>query len=49
MLGPHHLEIGESYDVGPHAFFCEPCLWNDNPAKIWNDDYCFIEFSLNNA
>lgn len=51
MLGPHHLEAGESYDVGPAAFFKENCVWlpdgeNSWGGGKWNDDYCFVNMSL---
>ena len=45
ILGPHHLEIGESYRVCPSSFFKEECVWTPNPEK-WNDGYCFVEISL---
>ncbi|NLC59436.1 MAG: hypothetical protein GX774_21570 [Armatimonadetes bacterium] len=43
LLGPHHLEEGESYGVGPGSFFKEPNIWGHAP---WNDDYCFVAFGL---
>lgn len=43
LLGPHHLEEGESYDVGPADFFKESQLWHGKP---WNDNYCFVETSV---
>lgn len=46
MLGPHHLNYGESYSVCPSSFFKEPCIWNLNPEKDWDDNYCFVEFGL---
>jgi hypothetical protein len=49
MQGPLHLEIGESFGVGPGAFYKEPCIWNNRPTEgRWNDDYCFVEVSLTN-
>lgn len=45
LLGPHHLEEGESWGVGPGSFFKERCLWNKKMSEIdWNDDYCFVKF-----
>ncbi len=42
MLGPHHLQIGESYNVVPRLFFKEDCVWGgwgrDN--TMFHDDYC---------
>lgn len=45
MLGPHHLDEGESYTVRPANFFKEPCVWTQSPMK-WNDGYCFVEFGI---
>ena len=45
ILGPHHLEIGESYRVCPSSFFKEECVWTPDPEK-WNDGYCFVEMSV---
>ena len=49
LLGPHHLEEGESYSVAADAFFKEDCVWNKNiwaSIVCWNDDYCFVEMSI---
>ncbi|MBP3359310.1 MAG: hypothetical protein J6N52_00525 [Clostridia bacterium] len=46
LLGPHHIKEGESYAVGPHSFFKEPCIWNTTPEEYWDDDYCFVEFGI---
>ena len=51
LLGPHHLTVGESYNVSLAIFYEEPCLWNDgswgyNPEKDWNSDYCFVKLGL---
>ena len=46
LLGPHHLEAGESHFVGPHNFYKEPCLWNDNQEIDWNDNYCFVAMGI---
>jgi hypothetical protein len=43
LLGPHHLEEGESYVVAPPSFFKEPNVWGCQP---WNDGYCFVEFGV---
>ena len=43
LLGPHHLEEGESYTARPTSFFKERSPWNSAP---WNDDYCFVEYSI---
>ena len=46
ILGPHHLKEGECYNVSPSKFFKEPCIWNENPAEQWSDDYCFVETGI---
>ena len=46
LLGPHHLKEGESYGVGPHSFFKEPCVWNGNPSWQWDEDYCFVTMGI---
>lgn len=50
MMGPHHLNEGESYFVCPSSFFKEPCVWGSlsdwGGVSGWNDDYCFAEVSL---
>ncbi|MBQ2968212.1 MAG: hypothetical protein IJE10_08865 [Clostridia bacterium] len=48
LLGPHHLQVGESYSVGPGIFYKERCIWNYtwNQGSTWNDGYCFVETSL---
>ncbi len=43
LLGPHHLEEGESYAVAPPCFFKEPNVWGNSP---WNDNYCFVRFGV---
>jgi len=45
ILGPHHLEIGESFFVCPSTFFKENCVWTQNPEE-WNDGYCFVETGI---
>ena len=44
LLGPHHLEEGESHMVAPACFFKESPLWRGKP---WNDNYCFVETNVN--
>lgn len=48
LLGPHHLDEGESYTVRPSSFFEGDTLWNRGGGKVfgWSDGYCFIETSL---
>ncbi len=43
LLGPHHLEEGETYAARPTSFFKERSPWNSAP---WNDDYCFVEIGI---
>ena len=43
LLGPHHLEEGESYSVAPCCFFKEPNLWGNMP---WDDRTCLVEFGV---
>ena len=44
LLGPHHVEEGESYGVAPNQFFQESKIWG-TPSR-WNDGYCLVETSL---
>ena len=49
LLGPHHLEEGESYSVRPASFIpgsSKLWSWNKNEYREWNDGYCFIETSI---
>ena len=46
LLGPHHLEIGESYAVTPASFFKEDTVWGSWGKSAWNDGYCFVEFGI---
>ncbi len=51
LLGPHHLQIGEAYDVSPGSFFKEECVWrhpSNESQGIWNSDYCFVNTTLKN-
>ena len=45
LLGPHHLEIGESHFVGPAAFFKEKCVWGPTQEN-WNEGYCFVQMGI---
>lgn len=45
LLGPHHLEEGESYGISPVSFFCRRHYLNFTPPA-WNDDYCFVRFGF---
>ena len=49
MLGPFHLNIGESLAVGPRSFFHTSPIWLKGSAggqADWVDSYCFVEFGL---
>ncbi len=49
LLGPHHLEEGESYAVGPFSFYKEPGVFSRRWAgsrDFWNDDYCVVRFGI---
>lgn len=46
LLGPHHLEMGESHSVAPYSFYKELCLWNANQEVDWNEGYCFVEMGI---
>lgn len=44
LMGPHHINIGESYYVWPGSFVKERCIWDKGtPEKNWDGDYCFTE------
>lgn len=45
MLGPHHLEEGESYAVHPATFYKDNGVFKRNVIP-WNDDFCFVEFGI---
>lgn len=47
MMGPHHVDEGESLAVTPATFFKEKVLWDWElvPSK-WNDCYCFVETGI---
>ena len=46
LLGPHHLEEGESYSVGPGSFFQESCVFKPGAEPKWNGDYCFVKTGI---
>lgn len=49
LLGPHHLEEGESYRVRPSSFFKGRSIWLwsvNSPAEEWNDGYCFANITI---
>ena len=45
MLGPHHLEEGESYAVGPASFYKDKGVFSHG-RDDWNEGYCFVEFGV---
>lgn len=46
LMGPHHLQEGETYWVCHGSFFKESCIWHPAPEEQWNGDYCFVEVSV---
>ena len=46
LLGPHHIPMGELYEVTSGDFYKHPCVWNDNKPTPWENNYCFIEFGI---
>ena len=46
LLGPHHLEKGETYAVRPLDFYQEKCIWNQEEQARWNTDYCFVNTGI---
>ena len=46
LLGPHHLQIGESYWVVPGSFFRDSGIWGTVKDGTWNEDYCFVRFGI---
>ncbi len=48
LLGPHHLEDGESHYVCPSSFFKGNSMWLWKGAKVpeWNDGYCFVKTGI---
>ena len=48
LLGPHHLQEGESYMVIPSSFIKGENFWSWTPGELtdWNDGYCIVETML---
>ena len=46
LLGPHHIEEGENYEVTPASFFKEDTIWGNWYKKPWNDNYCFVTLGI---
>jgi len=46
MMGPHHHADGECLTPGPISFRKLPSVWTNMKEMPWNDDYCFVELSL---
>ncbi|MBP5301124.1 MAG: hypothetical protein J6Y80_06930 [Victivallales bacterium] len=50
MLGPHHLEEGDSHGVCPYHFYKTPGgVFTPHDAAPWNDGYCFVKQGLANS
>ncbi len=45
LLGPHHLDEGECFSVGPAQFYKNDGPFFNQDVK-WNDRYCFVETSI---
>ncbi|MBR6471035.1 MAG: hypothetical protein IKS83_04515 [Victivallales bacterium] len=44
MLGPHHLQDGDSHGVCPYHFYKTPGgVFTPHDAAPWNDGYCFVK------
>ena len=48
MLGPHHLELGESYAICTLSFNKEPNVI-DKPARPYHEGYNFADFGIQNG
>ena len=46
LLGPHHLESGESYFVAPGNFFENSPVWCGGKNGEWDSRYCFVRHGL---
>ena len=46
LLGPHHSEDGELYEVTSSSFFKEDSIWGTWGKTNWVDSYCFTEFGI---
>ncbi|MDD4689483.1 MAG: hypothetical protein PHE51_07025 [Eubacteriales bacterium] len=46
LMGPHHLDVGECYQVGPASFYKNNPIWKGWPPAVWNEDYCFVETGI---
>ncbi|MCQ2397642.1 MAG: hypothetical protein MJ106_08115, partial [Lentisphaeria bacterium] len=47
MLGPHHLEEGDSHAVSPTSFYKTPNgPFTSHGAFPWNDGYCFVRHGI---
>ena len=44
MLGPHHLQEGDSHGVCPYHFYKTPGgVFTPHDAAPWNDGFCFVK------
>jgi hypothetical protein len=43
LLGPHHLQEGESWATNPSTFYKGPSVWGSRP---WTDAYTFVAYGL---
>ena len=47
MLGPHHLQVGESFSVSTLSFNSEPTLLRNTPPPS-TPEFCMIDFGVKN-
>ena len=43
LLGPHHLEEGESKLANPADFYQKKCIWRPVDNDGWSDGYTFVK------
>ncbi len=48
MLGPHHIPIGESSNVGPNHFVRQSCVRPEGEETPWEENYCLTELGFEN-
>lgn len=46
LLGPHHLNVGESRGVSVSSFYKEKCVCCPKGNPEWNDGYSFVKTGL---
>ncbi len=46
LFGPHHVPLGELYDVETFNFHRLPCVWTKQASLPWEKNYCFLELGI---